>query len=335
MTVLVLVSLGAMVLAIVMLGAPPPGGPPPPGPVDDDVGQDVRAVALDVVDALELDANAARALPSSAVMASIEPTFLVVMIDSFDERQMDFSYPVRRHRTPKRICCYQLVSVHSGVIGCPRHAMIGLVRGGVRYMAAERPEPRRLRKDAELNRVRIIAAAREVFRDGGTAATLNDVARHAGVGVATVYRRFADKDELVDALFDDIVDTAERVTRAGLAEPDAWVGMTTALEQVCEVQAMDRGLREVMLGTGRGSQRREQMRARVGPLIDELIARAKQQGKLRADIVPPDFPTLQLMLGAVTEHLGQPELWRRYLALLIDGMRARPDLAPLPARDQR
>jgi hypothetical protein len=80
-----------MVFAIVMPGAPPPGGPPPPGPVDDDVGQDVRAVvvALDVVDALELDANAARALPSSAVMASIEPTFLVVMIDSFDERQLD------------------------------------------------------------------------------------------------------------------------------------------------------------------------------------------------------------------------------------------------------
>jgi hypothetical protein len=76
-----------MVFAIVM-----PGAPPPPGPLDDDdVGQDVRAVvvALDVVDALELDANAARALPSSAVMASTEPTFLVVMIDSFDERQLD------------------------------------------------------------------------------------------------------------------------------------------------------------------------------------------------------------------------------------------------------
>jgi hypothetical protein len=72
------------------------------------------------------------------------------------------------------------------------------------------------------------------------------------------------------------------------------------------------------------------MRERVAPLLDQLIARAKDQGELRPDIGPPDFPILQLMLGAVTEHIGQPELWRRYLAVLIDGMRARPDLKPLP-----
>jgi AcrR family transcriptional regulator len=197
-------------------------------------------------------------------------------------------------------------------------------------MHAERPAQPRLRKDAELNRRRIIAAAREVFRDRGIGATLNDVARHAGVGVGTVYRRFSDKEQLVDALFEDMIDTVDTVTRAALAEPDAWVGLTVALEKVCEVQAMDRGLREVMLGTGRGPQRQAQMRDRVGPLLGQLVARAKQQGALRPDIIPPDFPTLQLMLGAVTEHTGQPELWRRYLALLIDGMRARPDLTPLP-----
>jgi hypothetical protein len=65
-------------------------------------------------------------------------------------------------------------------------------------------------------------------------------------------------------------------------------------------------------------------------MLGQLVARAKDQGGPRPDIVPPDFPIMQLMLGAVTEHIGQPELWRRYLALLIDGMRARPDLKPLP-----
>jgi AcrR family transcriptional regulator len=193
----------------------------------------------------------------------------------------------------------------------------------------ERPA-RPLRKDAELNRRRILTAAREVFRDRGVGATLNDVARHAGVGVGTVYRRFSDKEELVDALFEDMIEIVDASTRAALAEPDAWAGLTAALENVCEVQALDRGLREVMLGTGRGPERQAQMRDRVAPPLRQLIARAKDQGKLRPDVVSVDFPALQLMLGAVTEHLGQPELWRRYLALLLDGMRARPDLAPLP-----
>ncbi|MFF1820137.1 TetR family transcriptional regulator [Kribbella sp. NPDC058245] len=188
----------------------------------------------------------------------------------------------------------------------------------------------RLRKDAELNRRRVVAAAREVFRDRGIGATLNDVAHHAGVGVGTVYRRFPDKEALVDALFDDMVDTVEAATRAALSEPDAWLGLVAALEKTCEVQAMDRGLREVMLGTGRGPERQAQMRERVAPLIHELVTRAKDAGVLRQDIAPPDFPTIQLMLGAVTDHLDRPDLWRRYLALLLDGMRARPDLTPLP-----
>jgi AcrR family transcriptional regulator len=199
-------------------------------------------------------------------------------------------------------------------------------------MPAERAAPPRLRKDAELNRLRILAAAREVFREHGVAATLNDVAHHAGLGVGTVYRRFSDKEELVDALFADMVNTVEAYTREALEHEDAWTGFVTALERVCEIQALDRGLREVMLGTGRGPQRQAQMQARVAPLVDELVAKAQRQGKLRADLLPWDLPILQLMIAAVTDHTGQPDLWRRYLALVIDGMRARPDEAdsPLP-----
>jgi AcrR family transcriptional regulator len=197
-------------------------------------------------------------------------------------------------------------------------------------MDSDRPPETRLRKDAAINRQRIVAAAREVFREHGLSATLNDVARHAGVGVGTVYRRFSDKEDLVDALFDDMIAAVESIVHAGLLEPDAWEGLTLTLERVCEKQAADRGLREVMLGTGKGPERQAQMRERIAPLIRQLVARTKEQGTLRPDIVPPDLPIIQLMLGAITEHLGEPELWRRYLALLIDGMRARPDLATLP-----
>ena len=200
-------------------------------------------------------------------------------------------------------------------------------------MPAERAARPRLRKDAELNRLRILAAAREVFRERGVAATLNDVAHHAGLGVGTVYRRFSDKEELVDALFADMVNTVESYTREALEHEDAWTGLVTALERVCEIQALDRGLREVMLGTGRGPQRQARMQARVAPLVDQLVEKAQRQGTLRADLQPWDLPILQLMIAAVTDHIGQPDLWRRYLALVVDGMRARPDgeSTPLPA----
>jgi AcrR family transcriptional regulator len=187
------------------------------------------------------------------------------------------------------------------------------------------------RKDAERNRRRLLVAAREVFRDRGVAATLNDVAHHAGLGVGTVYRHFANKEELIDALFDDMVTTVDGYVQEAADEPDAWLGLTRALRQVCEVQAFDRGLREVMLGTGRGPERQRQMRDRVAPTVDAVVARAQEQGTLRADVVPADFPILQLMVGAVTDHIGQPGLWRRYLAIVIDGLRARPgEPSPLP-----
>ena len=188
-----------------------------------------------------------------------------------------------------------------------------------------------MRKDAERNQRRLLAAAREVFRDRGVAATLNDVAHQAGLGVGTVYRHFANKEELIDALFEDMVETVDGYVQEAAAQPDAWLGLTRALEKVCEVQAFDRGLREVMLGTGRGPERQQQMRGRVAPTVDVIVARAQAQGSLRADIVPADFPVLQLMVGAVTDHLGQPELWRRYLTIVVDGLRAQPgEPSPLP-----
>jgi AcrR family transcriptional regulator len=198
------------------------------------------------------------------------------------------------------------------------------------------PDRPRLRRDAERNRGRIIAAAHEVFRQRGVGATLDDVAAHAGVGVGTVYRRFANKEELVDALFDDMVDTVDALVREAAENPDAWTGLTASLEKVCELQAFDRGLREVMLGTGRGPQREAQILERIKPAVDGLLARAKEQGALRLDVEGPDFPMIQLMVAAVTDHTGHPDLWRRYLRLLVDGLRARPGAAtplsetPLP-----
>src|SRR5882724_4569734 len=196
--------------------------------------------------------------------------------------------------------------------------------------ASQEPARPTLRRDAERNRQRIIAAAHEVFREHGMNATLDDVARHAGVGVGTVFPGFANKGELGDALFAGMVDQGETISIEGAADPDAWRGLATSLERLCELQAFDRGLREVMLGTGRGPQRTAQMYGRISTTVDGLVDRAKEQGALRPDMRPWDLPMIQLMVAAVTDNTGHPDLWRRYLRLLLDGLRARPDIEPLP-----
>ncbi|MFD3930933.1 TetR/AcrR family transcriptional regulator [Streptomyces sp. NPDC058614] len=184
-----------------------------------------------------------------------------------------------------------------------------------------------LRRDAEANRRRVLAAAREVFRERGVEASLSDIAAHAGLGLGTVYRRFSNKEELVDALFDDMVDTLASAAEEGLADPDAWRGLVTSIEKACEVQAFDRGLREVMLGASVGPRRQAQVLARITPAMDALISRAKEQGALRADVMPVDIPMIQLMVASITDRTGQPDLWRRYLRLILDGLRAEPGAA--------
>src|SRR3954467_11819009 len=103
---------------------------------------------------------------------------------------------------------------------------------------------RPLRADAARNRARLIAAARELFAERGLNVTMDEIARHAGVGVGTAYRRFASREELIEALFDDrfeqIIANAERA----LEDPDAWHGLITFVESQIEMQAADRGLKE-------------------------------------------------------------------------------------------
>src|SRR3954451_8548625 len=97
--------------------------------------------------------------------------------------------------------------------------------------------PRPLRKDAERNRQRILDAARELFAERGLQATLDDVAHRAGVGVGTVYRRFPDKEQLIDALFESRLDQMAALAEDGLTDADSWRGLVTFLEGVLSLQA--------------------------------------------------------------------------------------------------
>jgi len=187
-------------------------------------------------------------------------------------------------------------------------------------------EERPLRKDAERNRQRILDAARELFAEEGVGVTLNDIAHHAGVGVGTVYRRFPDKAQLIEELFEQQVSELVGLMEEAAEDPDPWRGLTGFFRRNLELQARDRAFREIVVGTPESAQRLQQIRLRMFPLGGQLVQRAKDAGALRADFQPSDIPMMFLMLTAVLDAAREvePELWRRYLELFIQGLRAEP-----------
>ena len=192
---------------------------------------------------------------------------------------------------------------------------------------------RPLRRDAERNRQRILQAAREVFAERGLGVTLDEIARHAGVGVGTVYRRFADKEALIDALFEDRIGELVAIGEQALTEDDAWEGLLRFLDRSLAMQSADRGLKDVITSSTHGHDRVAQARARMAPPVTQLVHRAQAAGELRADLEPTDVPVITLLLALVADFTSDvvPELWRRYLTIVLDGLRTRREgPSPLP-----
>jgi AcrR family transcriptional regulator len=190
-----------------------------------------------------------------------------------------------------------------------------------------------LRKDAEQNRQRILRAAADVFTTRGLEATLDDVAHHAGVGVGTVYRRFPGKEALAEALFRERLDGLASLAEQALAEPDAWAGLVWFLERAGGILAVDRGLRQLLMFATFGRDRVGDARSRMQPVVTQLVKRAQEQGKMRPDMGPTDVPVIVFMLGTAAEYAqhSRPEIWRRYLTLILDGIRVdRTGITPLP-----
>lgn len=181
-----------------------------------------------------------------------------------------------------------------------------------------------LRADAERNRRRILEAAAEVFGERGLGATLDAVAERAGVGVGTVYRRFPDKEALVDALFEERIDEVRAIADEAARLPDGWEALTTFMERALELHCHDRALKELVFSTAHGQDRVARARARIKPAVETLFERARDSGKLRSDVDVNDLPILQLMVTAVIDYAQEaaPGVWRRYLGILLDGLRA-------------
>lgn len=166
----------------------------------------------------------------------------------------------------------------------------------------------------------------------GLEATHNEVARHAGVGVGTVYRRFPDKEDLVEAIFEDGINEITALAEAALNRPDSWEGLVFFVEEMCQLTARDRGLQEAIYSRTYGNDRIASSRLRLDPIIEKVVEKARADGYLRAGIGHTDMPYVSILAGAVTEFSGEvgPDLWRRYVTIFLEGMRAYPGETPLP-----
>lgn len=190
-----------------------------------------------------------------------------------------------------------------------------------------------LRQDAARNRQRLLDAAAELFASRGLGVTLNDIAHHAGVGVGTAYRRFANKQELIVALFDERLEAYTQVAREALDDADPWHGLVDFLQRSLRLKADDRGLAQLLMSDDHDYyDQTRKMRHEIAPMVNEIVDRAKRQGSLRADVEGTDIVFLQIGLNAIMDKTRQayPDLYLRYLDLLLDGLRAeRPSPADL------
>jgi AcrR family transcriptional regulator len=194
------------------------------------------------------------------------------------------------------------------------------------------PETAPLRADAERNRQRLLAAARELFATRGLDVTLDEIARHAGVGTGTAYRRFANKDALIDALMVDRIGELAALAEECLEDPDPWRGLTGYFERALALQAADRGLKDVLFSSGRGRERSTEARRQIAPVVAKLVRRAQDAGAVRSDFALSDVPLINFMLNTIVDFGRdvRPDLYKRYLAIVLDGLRPRDDLEPLP-----
>jgi AcrR family transcriptional regulator len=194
-------------------------------------------------------------------------------------------------------------------------------------------EDRRLRADAARNRAAIVAVARDVFAEHGLEAPLETIAARAGVGIATLYRRFPAREKLIAAALVEKVAEYAQAARQALAAPDPWDGFAGFVERICELQAGDRGLSDLLCMTLSADERVEELRRAANEMLIMVIERAKTAGTLREDFVGEDLVLLLIATAAVMQvtRADAPEAWRRFVALSLDSFSSRgPAALPDP-----
>jgi AcrR family transcriptional regulator len=194
-----------------------------------------------------------------------------------------------------------------------------------------------LRADAIRNRAALVAAAAEVFRERGLEAPLDEIARRAGLGNATLYRRFPSRQGLIDAVFAERMAVYARAAEDGLADPDPWAGFCGYVRHLLQLQAQDRGLADLLVTVSpEQSPEIEELRTRAYTGLVKLVARAKRAGALRKDFRTQDL-VLILMANAGLVHRTArtcPQASQRLAGLLLDGLQAQAATAGPSSPDE-
>jgi AcrR family transcriptional regulator len=183
---------------------------------------------------------------------------------------------------------------------------------------------RQLRRDAADNRESLLTAAARVFARDGLDAAVEDIARDAGVGVGTLYRRFPNKEALIAELVQDLLDTMSTLAEQALALPDG-LGLEQFLESSSAYQANHRGCLARLWHTPPDNE----ALLRVRETIKLLLAEAKRHGQVREDLTSTDLTMIMWSIRGVIETTrdAAPDAWRRHLSILLAGMR--PSAQPL------
>ncbi|RDG39010.1 TetR/AcrR family transcriptional regulator [Streptomyces corynorhini] len=186
--------------------------------------------------------------------------------------------------------------------------------------------PHTLRSDAQDNRERILDAARALFAARGLDVPMREIARHAGVGPATLYRRFPTKQTLATEAFADELLACRAIVDEGLADPDPWRGFCHVIDRTCALHARNRGFTDAFMSAFPGALDFTASRAHTLKSTAELARRAKADGRLRADFVLDDL-ILVIMANRGLHTTSTPAgvaASRRFAALAIRAFQAPP-----------
>lgn len=187
------------------------------------------------------------------------------------------------------------------------------------------------RRDARDNRDKVLAAARVRFSTEGLDASLNAIAREAGVSIGTLYNHFPTREALIGEALLEMVERSVRSAEAALSAADPWTGLVDHLTALSQWQAHDRGFTDICVRSLPPDSPLEIAKARGHTLFRELIALAQESGALRGDVDVTDIGLLLWSAVRATDGVRElaPDAWRRHVAVLLDGLR-REAAHPLP-----
>ncbi|MFD8980188.1 TetR/AcrR family transcriptional regulator [Streptomyces sp. NPDC059564] len=178
-----------------------------------------------------------------------------------------------------------------------------------------------LRADAERNRRLIMRTADRLFAERGFTVPLNEIAREAGIGVGTVYRRFPDLQSLIDALFTERFTAFLGLASTAARRPDPGQALRHYLLEAAQWRARDQALEVVFAHASVDAEPVSRLRDDLARLVDGLAERAVAAGAVRADFAGADVYAFLYMTGAVADrtHDVAPDAWRRYAEVLLMG----------------